>query len=947
MSKIPSFESLRAKTIGHDPVFFKTAQEMPGGLQLGQGMGGVTTGRPDEMQAPESADEAMFENDFSTLAFQFVQDRAPALMPYMIGFEVVDRTDDGSKAVGIYGYKVDDDFYYIPVFFLNNQIRGVDMILNKKTNSFMPLTENWVDYIVDRHSVTLGKSVSGDVTRSLEQPDLTFLKEPKNQALPKSAEANGHGDAGITCSHVLDNGEKPTVISNEGVPQAICGKAHTVSDGRVVSRDELKKIVDRNGNKKAAEDHAPEEMWSLKQAWAIMRDQAVKMASEDPLLKDMFNGVLRAVKGAPFKKQAEATYIKGFLRTVGGPEAQVSLLKSFKNIKFANAALSFYENLSAFDEENVKEASVHKDILAKKAAAAPKLRIVTAAENVDIKDETSLSEEDARQVLTRGFTIQDARPAETTAEMTDDTLTVDFEKRFSTPTEVGKYSFVMSDGKLREGFLLSLTHSMTDCDNQATVIYFPEDKVVAKAKAENLLVDTGTASKANGTSFKELFDQAKANDEVEPNNQDDETGKAYLFLSADGQAFGPIRVSAVFKDGDELSYGMKDSAYDFVVRSVGNHKNPDFGNWDISDRFHDADGYRKDHVYVDRNCGGECCCDSSSCQSVIKFIDGISRPSRTSKGVLLPASWKVVECTNVRPWAKWLPDEKDEDHRKRSDKCDQLRLEYEEKYSFGSPTCILASLSEQGVMRVKIASVGPNEYHLHVDGFRQTPRMTYKEAALKLVANFGARPADAFKALEKAASEGLVRVLISGRKTLQKAAQVGVSMPAMTPQAPAVDDYTGIPVYEDPYTDIQHGQFTGVPSLPEDGGLTRGIANGSEVQRAIEGPTDGMMPIDQAAQELADQAAQAGQRHVFDQAAVGGLSKVYDTSAVVDSYIPNFMDSLDRLGRILFLFYWKHEDFNTRYGSDDVVEMEDRLRSVFKQLGDLTLKLKEKAVRED
>ena len=881
MSKIPSFESLRAKTIGHGPVFFKSAQEMPGGLQLGQGMGGVSTGRPDEMQAPESADEAMFENDFSTLAFQFVQDRAPALMPYMIGFEVVDRTDDGSKAVGIYGYKVDDDFYYIPVFFLNNQIRGVDMILNKKTNSFMPLTENWVDYIVNRHSVTLGKTVSNDVTSTLEQPDLTFLKEPKNQALPKSAEAK-----------------------------------------------------------------APEEMWSLKQAWAIMSDQAVKMASEDPLLKDMFNGVLRAVKGAPFKKQAEATYIKGFLRTVGGPEAQVSLLRSFKNIKFANAALSFYENLSAFDEENVKEASVHKDILAKKAAAAPKLRVVTAAENVDIKDETSLSEEDARQVLTRGFTIQDARPAESTADMTDDVLTVDFEKRFSTPTEVGKYSFVMSDGKLREGFLLSLTHDTTGSADQATVIYFPEDEVVAKSKAENILVDTGTASKAKGSSYSELFDQALSNDEVEPNDRNDENGKAYLFIGPDGQAFGPVCVTSVFKDGDELSYGMRDDLWRYAVTSCGDRKNPDFGNWDISDRFHDADGYRKDDVYVDRK-SDKCtsCCES--CSSLIKFIDGIVRPTKTSKGVLLPSSWKVVACTNVEPYAEWLPDERSEDHKKRVDICEKKKLEYFEKYSFGTPTCILSSLADQGIARVKIASVGPNEYHLHVDGFRQTPRMTYKEAALKLVANFGARPADAFKALEKAASEGFVRVLISGRKTLQKAAQVGVSMPAMTPQAPSVDDYTGIPVYEDPYMDIQHGQFTGVPSLPEDGGLTRGIANGSEVQRAIEGPTDGMMPIDQAAQELADQAAQAGQRHVFDQAAVGGLSKVYDTSAVVDSYIPNFMDSLDRLGRILFLFYWKHEDFNTRYGSDDVVEMEDRLRSVFKQLGDLTLKLKEKAVRED
>ena len=881
MSKIPSFASLRARTIGRDPVFFKAAQDMPGGLPPGQGMGGVTTGRPDEMQAPESADEAMFENDFSTLAFQFVQDRAPGLMPYMIGFEVVDRTDDGSKAVGIYGYKIDDDFYYIPVFFLNNQIRGVDMILNKKTNSFIPLTEEWIDYIVDRHSVTLGKSVDGRVSSTFEQPDLTFLKEPKNQATLKAAEAS-------------------------------------------------------------------DEMWSLKTAWSVIRDTAVKMASEDPLMKEMFNGVLRAVKGVPITKVAEAKYVRGFLRTVGGPEAQVSLLKSFKNIKFANAALSFYENLSAFDEENVKDASVHRDILAKKAAAAPKLRVVTAAETVDVKDETSLTEEDARQVLTRGFTIKDSRPAETTSDMTDDTVTVDFEKRFSTPTEVGKYSFVMSDGKLREGFLLSLTHAITGCDNQATVIYFPEDKVVAKAKAENLLVDSGTASKANGTSFSELFDKAEDKGSVVPynGNSDDPETKAYLFIGADGQALGPVRVTSVFKDGDKLAFALSDSgSYHYVVFSCGENKRPDFGNWDISDRFHDANGYKKNHVYIDRNCcDSEPCCESS-CSSILKFVEGIARPSMTSKGILIPDSWKVLTCTNVEPYAYWIDGEKDEEHKKRQAECEKIKLEYREKYSFGSSTSILASLAEQGIARVKIASIGPDEFHLHVDGFKQTGRMTYKEAALKLVANFGARPADAFRALEKAASCGKARVLI--RRKAEKQAQVGVSMPAPVPQEASVDDYTGIPVYAVPYTDSEYGQFTGVPSLPAEGGLTRGIANGSEIQHAIEGPSDGMKPIDQQAQELADQAAQAGQRHVFDQAAVGGLSKVYDTSAVVDSYIPNFMDSLDRLGRILFLFYWKHEDFNSRYGSDDVVEMEDRLRSVFKQLGDLTLKLKEKAVRTD
>lgn len=879
MSKIPSFESLRAKTIGTNPVFFKVAQAVPppGGMPPGQGMGGVTIGRPDEMQAPESADETIFENDFSTLAFQFVQDRAPALMPYMLGFEVVDRSNDGSKAVGIYGYKIDDDFYYIPVFFLNNQIRGVDMILNKKTNSFIPITEDWVNYIINKHSVTLGKDVGGDFTSSLEQPDLTFLREPKNQVVSKVASAD-------------------------------------------------------------------DEMWSLKTAWHIMKEKSIKMASEDPLLKEMFNGALRAVKGAPFKKCAEAKYINGFMRTVGGPEAQISFLKTFKNIKFANAALTFYENLDAFNEPNVKEAHVHKSIMAKKAAALPKLRIVTAEEQtVEVKDETSLSEEDAKHVLDKGFTIQDARPDEYTADMVDDTITVDFEKRFSTPTEVGKYSFVMDDGKLREGFLLSLTYSASDCNSNDTVIYFPDDNVVAQAPADTVLVDTGTASKANGTSFNELFTSAKSKLDIEPSS--DYQSDGYLFIGPDGQAFGPVRIRAVFKDGDDTSYSYRYDGCDLTVKTKSIRKSLDFGSWDISDRFHDSDGYRRnDGVSI-----GNSCCSYEPCigENMIRFCSGIHRPTVNTKGVILPDDWKVVKAVNINPYASHSPEDTEESYKAKEDKCEKIKQEYRAKYTFGSPTSILASLQSQGIARVKIASTGLDEFHIHVEGYRQTPRMTYKEAAVALVSRFGVRPTKAFSALCKAADEGSVRVLISSRNSLNKEAQVGVSMPMPTPQEASVDPYTGIPVYQDPYIDKQNGEFTNVPSLPEEGGLTPGIAEGSEIQRNINGPQDAMIPIDQHAQDLAAQAAQAGQKHVFDQAAVGGLSKVYDTSAVVDSFIPNFMDSLDRLGRILFLFYWKHEDFNARYGSDDVVEMEDRLRGVFKQLGDLTLKLKEKAVRED
>ena len=68
---------------------------------------------------------------------------------------------------------------------------------------------------------------------------------------------------------------------------------------------------------------------------------------------------------------------------------------------------------------------------------------------------------------------------------------------------------------------------------------------------------------------------------------------------------------------------------------------------------------------------------------------------------------------------------------------------------------------------------------------------------------------------------------------------------------------------------------------------------------------------------------------------------------MIDSYIPEFMKSLDKLGRVLFLYYWKNEDFAERYGSGGIAEMEDLLRGVFKSYGELVLSLKKKAIDTD
>jgi hypothetical protein len=79
--------------------------------------------------------------------------------------------------------------------------------------------------------------------------------------------------------------------------------------------------------------------------------------------------------------------------------------------------------------------------------------------------------------------------------------------------------------------------------------------------------------------------------------------------------------------------------------------------------------------------------------------------------------------------------------------------------------------------------------------------------------------------------------------------------------------------------------------------------------------------------------------NVFEHGLVGSLVQVYDSIAMIDKYLPDMEEALDRLGRILFLFYWKPRDFEDAYGADDMTNLENQILSNFKSFGSLTLDL--------
>lgn len=107
-----------------------------------------------------SGGETEFEQAFSSLAYAYLRDKAPQLLDYMIGFQLVDRNEDNTKALGIFGFQLGKQWLYAPVFFLNGDLKGHELLYNKSNDSFIPLKENWVNYILSRKPHILGESSS-------------------------------------------------------------------------------------------------------------------------------------------------------------------------------------------------------------------------------------------------------------------------------------------------------------------------------------------------------------------------------------------------------------------------------------------------------------------------------------------------------------------------------------------------------------------------------------------------------------------------------------------------------------------------------------------------------------------------------------------------------------------------------------------------------------------
>jgi len=100
-----------------------------------------------------------FEKAFANLAYAVIKDKSPRILDHLIGFQLLERDEDDTKAVGVFGAVLGKQLVFVPVFFLNGQLKGHELLYLADKDRFVPLKEKWVNYLLGRRAPELGRGI--------------------------------------------------------------------------------------------------------------------------------------------------------------------------------------------------------------------------------------------------------------------------------------------------------------------------------------------------------------------------------------------------------------------------------------------------------------------------------------------------------------------------------------------------------------------------------------------------------------------------------------------------------------------------------------------------------------------------------------------------------------------------------------------------------------------
>ena len=103
------------------------------------------------------ADEGLtFEQQMGTMTSARVGEKFPMLAPYVVGFELLKKDEDGTYGVGTMVYMMGEQAFYIPSFYNHGRFRTGEIIVLRDQQQFIPATEGLISYMKARYDKGAG-----------------------------------------------------------------------------------------------------------------------------------------------------------------------------------------------------------------------------------------------------------------------------------------------------------------------------------------------------------------------------------------------------------------------------------------------------------------------------------------------------------------------------------------------------------------------------------------------------------------------------------------------------------------------------------------------------------------------------------------------------------------------------------------------------------------------
>jgi hypothetical protein len=807
--------------------------------------------------------EQGFEQAFSSLAYAYLKDKSPRLLDFIVGFQLVDRNEDNTKSMGLFGFKVGEQWLYAPVFFLNGDLKGHELLYIKKQDTFVPMKENWVNYLISRKPHVLGEPSPED-TNQLGglMPNLTRLTRPPT--------GSKYGSDGASLPH-LDAWAVPAMPL---VAALAAKKAAALYPEHKTAADlNFAQVVAQPFRAALAPSAATFDLRAFLTANPVFKEAFEKCYFSYPGVKkavDRFYGpgLVEEVRRAARAEADDLT--KRAASYIVPPKARDRGRRVPVGDRFRRPG-----SPNLFDDDPPPEKGAGLTVIA--------LDVSGDAPITDNKAE--LTDAERARLLKDTVLIKDERDphAVSIAYNTQTRL------ELTNPQDTGLYEVLEKPGSFDQMLVISNPHTGRGRENFCVVVRKADPRSGSTRTARTC----GPSTSSRGRGAAVLRRRPGGVDSLQK-------GGTYIALHSNGSGTCAVhrprglrrrRLQGVVEGPHLLQRPAEEPAADpgvvvlglrvglLVLGRQAVHQPPQGVEPAVRQRR--ADDPRG---LQDRQGGGPAQAEAGQGRRPGRDVLPVLRRRRLGEGAH-PAGHPGRRPAHAAQAGERRPPAR---HR-----------------------------GGRGLGGVAVAGQGADDE----EGGPRQPGPRPRPAR-------GPGPRDA------QGGRGVPPAQPGGDLLRQVRLRLRQLEPPARPRRP------GLP--RAVHGHEQNGPNSVNAIYPQEEFQPVPAWTPTRPTRRVYDP---FYQPDQGAMQSAQQASASGQKEVFDTSMISGMLKAVRQDSLVDRYLGDLMKALDKLGRILFMFYWHQEEFEDRYGKQDLPELEDSLRNAFEVLGDVCLFLKEKTVQ--